>query len=711
MIKNLNLEDAAGDAIETSDLVAELQSALTDGDWFKQRCERAADVRFCRWDGQSEDGRKHRGANGGREVFPWEGASDVRIRTADEIVNDEVRMMLSSLRRAQFQAAGIGSEDLAQGQRVSQLLRWQIEVAMRDQLRREMELASQWRQHFGSAVTAVQWHQELRRVPQEVRIEDVVATAVAPMMAGVQTEEAAAELQQRGVMEILDPLMEEQWVEFLRQMYPLTKKSEARKALRELRETGLTMLDAAEVFGGGPRWTALQTFVDVFFPVNTWDIQRARWIAHRELVTETELTDRIETEGYDPDWVEQAINRKGSSLVETAGTRFGSGWRSTGWANAFNGTKDLIEIYHFYYKTLTDGGVPQVRKCVLHPGVTDLEGWSGPLPYDHGMYPYVLHQREHTARCILESRGVAELADTWQAEIKAQRDARVDRTSLSTLPPVLVPPTRGAMRLQFGPGVQWPRRKGEDFEWMKTPPFDQGSIEIERATERSIDRYFGRISETNPPDRAMLYQQFLIDGWLGEIEQLAAMTLQLDQQYLPDEIAIRVMNAPVRMSRQEIQGKYDLQVVFDARNLNSELLKEKLELINTFVLPLDRFGAVDLAKMVQMTLGAVDPIMAEAVLQSVEAASEKQVAEEQDVLSKMVAGIEVPMEPQPGMNYGLRMQVLQEAVQKNPELQQMIAGRPVLQKMVQTRMEFLQFQAQQQQNAVTGRIGAQPVLG
>jgi hypothetical protein len=209
----------------------------------------------------------------------------------------------------------------------------------------------------------------------------------------------------------------------------------------------------------------------------------------------------------------------------------------------------------------------------------------------------------------------------------------------------------------------------------------------------------------------MLYQQFLIDGWLGEIEQLAGMTLQLDQQYMPDEIAIRVMNAPVRMSRQEIQGQYDLQVTFDARNLNSELLKEKLELINTFVLPLDRFGSVDLARMVQMTLGAVDPTMADAVLQSVEAASQAQVAEEQDVLAKMVAGIEVPMEPQPGMNYGLRMQVLQEAVQKNPELQQMISGRPVLQKMVQTRLEFLCFQAQQQQNAVTGRVGAKPVLG
>jgi hypothetical protein len=348
---------------------------------------------------------------------------------------------------------------------------------------------------------------------------------------------------------------------------------------------------------------------------------------------------------------------------------------------------------------------------VLHPGVPDLEAWRGELPYDHGKYPYVVHQREHLTRCILESRGVPELADSWQQSVKAQHDSRVDRTSLTTLPPVLVPPTRGAMRLAFGPGVQWPKRRGEEIEWMRVPQFDGGSIEIEKSTDRMIDRYFGRISETNPPDRAMLYQQHLIDGWLGELEQVAGMVLQMDQQYLPDDIAIRVANGPIAMNRAEIQGQFDMQMVFDVRNLNAELLKEKLELIQNMVLPLDRFGAVDLAKMVQFALGAVDPTMADMVLQDVETASQQQVTEEQDILAKMVAGIEVPMEPGPGINYQLRAQTLQEAVQKNPELQQMIQARPILQQMIEARMQFLTFQAQQQQNAVTGRVGAESVLG
>jgi len=133
-------------------------------------------------------------------------------------------------------------------------------------------------------------------------------------------------------------------------------------------------------------------------------------------------------------------------------------------------------------------------------------------------------------------------------------------------------------------------------------------------------------------------------------------------------------------------------------------------MINTMVLPLDQFGILDKAKMVQLALGAVDPMMADLVLQSMDAASDQQVKDEQDILARMVAGMETKMEPQPGMNYGLRMQVLQQSIQANPELQQMIQGREILQQMVEARLQFLGFQAQQQQNAVIGRVGASPVL-
>lgn len=701
------------EAVDPDVLISELTQAVTDGQWYGQRNARANDVRFCRWEGQSEDGKKHSAALG-RPARPWEGSSDVRIRTADEIVNDEVRMLLASMRRAGFQAVAIGTEDLENANRVTQLLRWQMGTQMRSELRRELELAAQWREHYGSALSCVEWQQELRRVSVPVTLEDAAMLFAEPELAVVQSQEEVPPILDAAMQAVVDVLREREITTVLGRAFPLATRSELRKAVRTLREGGVAEMDQAEVFNGAPRWSALQTFVDVFFPVNTWDIQRARWVAHRELVTESELRNRIETQDYDPDWVEKAVKQKGSSLSVIDGGWWAGRWGAAGAPRGISGwndeAKNLIEIFHFYYKQNTRGNVTEVIKCVTHPGVPEICGWSGRCPYEHGLYPYVVHQREYPARCILESRGVSELADTWQEEIKRQRDSRVDRTDLTTLPPVLVPVSRSALKLEFGPGAQWPKRKGEEFEWMRVPPFDQGSIEIEKATERTIDRYFGRISETNPADRAVLYQQHLVDGWLNEIEQLAAMTLQLDQQYLPDEIAIRVMGAPIRLSRAEIQGKFDFQMVFDVRNLNADLLKEKMELMNTYVLPLDRFGQVNTSVLLQMTLGAVDPQMAQMVLQSLDDASGKQVQEEQDVLTKMVAGMEPPMEPTPGMNYQLRLQTLQQAVQANPELQQMIQSRPILQQMIEARMQFLTHQVQQQQNAVIGRVGAQPVL-
>lgn len=691
-------------------LLAELDDAIADASWFGDRVERADDVRYCRWDGQSADGRKHAKALG-REPFPWDGASDCRIRTADEIVNDEVRMMISALRRATFQSVGIGTEDIERNTRVTQLLHWQIQTSMRDQMRRELELAAQWRQAYGSSATCVQWGQETRRVAVELTRDDAAAMLAAPafQQLGEQATEAdAAGLIQAAQQALDDPLQEDVAIAGIKQGFPLATKAELRSALATVRLGEVAELDQEEVFDGGPRIFALRIFTDIFFPPNTWDIQRARWVAHRELLTETELRDRIGSMGYDAEWVEKAIEQKGKSK-----NAMPSGWfagQSASWWRNIEDTDELIEVYHFFHRTTTRKNLVRVMHTVLHPGVPDITAWSGELDYDHGKYPYVIHQREHLSRTILDSRGIPELADTWQSEIKAQRDSRVDRTSLTTLPPVLVPPTRGAMRLTFGPGVQWPKRRGEEIEWMKVPPFDGASIEIEKATERNIDRYFGRMSENNPSDRAILYQQHLVDGWLGELEQIAGMILQLDQQYLPDEIAIRVASAPIRMNRQEIQGQYDTQIIFDVRNMNAEMLKEKLELINTMVLPLDRFGAVDLAKMVRLTLGAVDPVVAELVLQDVGAASKQQEEEELSILADMVAGIERPMEPMPGTNYALRLQILQGAIGKNPEIQQMIASRPILGQMVEARMKFLAFQTQQIENATTGKVGSKPVL-
>ena len=115
-------------------------------------------------------------------------------------------------------------------------------------------------------------------------------------------------------------------------------------------------------------------------------------------------------------------------------------------------------------------------------------------------------------------------------------------------------------------------------------------------------------------------------------------------------------------------------------------------------------------KLIEYGMSGIDPSMAENVLVPVEAANQKQVSDEQDALAKMIAGIEPPMDPQPGMNYQLRLQVLQQSIQQNPEMQRRIAAQPDTAALIENRVKFLTFQTQQQTNAQIGRVGTAPTM-
>jgi hypothetical protein len=707
-LERIGALDAGGDLGENLEVLsAELIQSTRDAFWYYTRSEHAYASRLNVWSGQSADGRKH-GSDLNAQPFPWEGASDMRPRVIDAALNEQVMLMMQAFTRANPQAVAMDSGDIEYAEKVSTLLKYVLWNQMRPQIRRELQLAANWRQTYGSAVTAVMWDQQLRRTSQEITLD-----GLATMLAATEDPQQLEAVKQQVMEQVMDPLREEENLRTLMGMSPILKKGPARYCLKMLQQTGRCEIPVPEVFSAMPRWSALLPMVDIFFPVITDDIQRAPWVAHRERLTESELRDRINTHGYDADWVEKAVKRKGFVVdTLTSNLLLLSESRRNFWGILDYERRDLIEIFHFHRKSVDDDGIPNVWNTVLCLGVRDCVGLDEALPYEHGQYPYVVHQREQISRTILESRGIPSIADTWEHEIKVQRDARTDRTSISVLPPILVPASRGAMNLSFGPGTKWPSRRGEEISWMQIPPGDGSSIEVEKAAQTTLDQYLGRMTGNCPPQLAQLHQQDLVDGWLIEMRQVVAQTLQLCQQYMGEDQVVRIvgpLSRPWNAGRGEIQGMMDVSLEFDTRDLNHELLKEKFGLLQT-VLANDRFGRVDYSKFTELMFRAIDPNMAGAVLQPMDQATQAQVSDEQSALTQMVAGIEPPMQPQTGMNYQLRLQTLQQSIQMNPELQQMIAARPVLSKMVENRIKFLTFQIQQQGNAQIGRVGTAPVL-
>jgi hypothetical protein len=306
---------------------------------------------------------------------------------------------------------------------------------------------------------------------------------------------------------------------------------------------------------------------------------------------------------------------------------------------------------------------------------------------------------------------VPELVATQQSEIKVQRDYRSDRASLTILPPLKVPANRGKMEIVLGPAKQLPERRPGEFQWMAPPVNDMGTIEIEAATRRDVDEYFGVPRADMAPQRALLAQQDLVDTWLADMALILGQTFQLCQQYLDDIQFVRVaggLPTPFRASRQDIQGKYDLRLDFDARTLDSEALKIKLQGL-TQLIPLDTQGVIDRAGLVKFLFGSIDPNLSELLIRDAEAASQQEIDDEQVQFTKIAAGTEPPLKGE-GQNFQLRLQTLQNIIQSNPAIQQRLQQDQIFAAMLNARMESFAFQVQQQQNAQIGRVGAQPGL-
>jgi hypothetical protein len=313
---------------------------------------------------------------------------------------------------------------------------------------------------------------------------------------------------------------------------------------------------------------------------------------------------------------------------------------------------------------------------------------------------------------LLESRGIPELVQTAQEEIKIQRDFRSDRASISILPPVKVPANRGKFDLVLGPGMQIPERRPGEIEWMNPPRPDMGSIEVEAATRADVDNYFGRISDAVPQQRYMLHTQELIDSWLIDMKLCIAQTMALAQQYMtPEEVARITGNAQLAFnaSPQDIRGRFDITAEFDARLLDNEALGAKLDYLAKVLVPLDSFGVIDRAGLVKYMFQAVDPNLAGLLVQDIGAATAAEQEDEQTAFAKIAAGTEPPLK-EGGQNAQVRLQTLQQIIQSNPAVQQRYQQDEIFRKMIDARAQAFQFQLQQQQNAVIGRTGAQPAL-
>ena len=693
MDKNDTLETTGIRKPDIRRIETELDQACEDSNIYAGRMSQVRSWWLNEWGDQSVDGRNWGGVDSSGkaiEVFPWMGCSDSRLRIVSTIIQEHVTLSLAAFWSAKKQAKSIRPFVSGRETNVTQkMLDWRVGTQMKRELIRELPTALLWRFGGGLSFIKVEWEQqrELAYVPITLDMIGEISSAL-----------GLGDVMDR----ILDPdkAYDKDLITVLQSLSPVLPTAEARTVLNELRESGQSELPVASLRVNKPKWTARRPIYDILFPSETCDIQQTRFTAERELISESELTDRIVTDGYDPDFVEEALKHKGV---------FSSWWPVTLWNNNINSNRDLVELTHFMSWRL-DNDVPCLYNTIFNQAASSgnepLYAVHEKFKYDHQQIPLVALRRSYMYRPLLSSIGIAEEAYTDELDIKRQQDGINDHTDIVRKPPAILPTMRAqAMANQYGPGGVMTAMRPESVVYPPLPPWDNTPLLAMEMVQQRLDRRYPITGGAVDPEIKALWRQRITQEVNSELDLALEQTLQLMQQYETDEDIAKVAGGePWEYSAKDIQGQYTVSTTIDINMIDTERANMKLDNLAK-MMPYKESGVI-----FNMMANIIDPDLADALNadQASPVAMEKEVSDEYSAIGQILAGMEA-RKPQNAMNQ-LRLQTIQQILM-DPATMQKLQMDEVAQKRIQNRMQYFQDQIQQfQVNPQIGKTLTHPTF-
>lgn len=636
-------------------------------------------IRFCRWNNQWQDGRKHdlpgdpKGA-----ALPWDGASDCRPFVADDIINEGAAMLTAAFWRAMVQPGSSGSE--AESYAVA-LIEHLVFNQLAGQLLDEVELSANYMLHYGWCMLAPRWRRELGLKHYELKWDQIAEGAAAAQQAVQQAQEQGQPVDPllQGLaqlpMMIADPLMEEAAVEFLRSYYdeyvskqvpedlrdrvPQTTAAQARKVVRELRVSRSARTALPYLCVNEPEITALKPWDEVFIPPELTTENEI--VFQVERISETTLRSRELSDALDPKWVELALTKKGqwtSSALPIGETRGVAGNLASGNASPVpvqasgpnDGKTGPIEIVHAVYKGVDEWGVPGVYCTTFHRDIKTTQSGHD-LYAKHSLVegvnraelPYTGLTRERWNRSLTSSRSVPEMVHTQQNLVKGFLDSLIDRSSITVLPPVNVYESPMDVEYHFGPARKNYCRPGREPQFMQMPAGTGmvDGLQVHNVIRQGVDNRFGMLSEDVPVPRQQTAQEKLVRRFLMSWTRALQQTLAFYQKHGDDAEFARITGAEPGWleARRNVPNLLGGVLDFDVRELDSELNMKRIEAFNTVALPHDINGIYDRVLWAQdMARGILGPRAAKRLVRPQAAASEALKEKAQLQVLKMFAG-------------------------------------------------------------------------
>ena len=646
-------------------------TCLVDLDYYFESCLRSYNDRRNIWDGKSDDLRKN-GAN----AFPWQGASDQEVNVVGERIDMYVSLFDQALARSHIKAFPTSMAAMPKAAVVSGFLKWMRSSYIPD-FKRQMELGGNYLMEKGIMVSYVGWNREKRSYLQSVSLEQIA--------------EASPDL----VELILSAQDDEMLLDLIQQSFPDLSTKRAKKAIKDLRKMGVAEIPLPRQTVDSPVVYACAPDGEVMFPSYISDPQRAPYMFWRTFLTAQELEKKVTNEGWDEKWVENAIKTlRGKDSMYLDGEKVKTQTRLP-----ITDDNDLVMVVYAYQRLIDEeDGSEGIYCTVFHPqtdGFAKHELLNG---YDD--YPFVVTRLANDQKRMYEVQTFSDILRGPQMQIKTERDSRIDRASLATLPPIMHP--AGRPPSDWGPGRRVPYRRLGEIAFGPIPPRDDGSVESELSMRSQADRAIG-LDLTNPLSSAR--QQYYIGKFLDHVKDVLTMAWKLYQRMGPDEVFFQVTGNPNPqvMTKGSPDENYSIIVSFDSLASDPETAETQLKNMVSLV-QLDRNGILDVNKLLEFAASSINPIFADYVLQPVEESQQKVQKNVTDDLAKIFAGIEVPAQPNGAQ---IAMQLVQAYVQQ-PDIAARAQSDEAFAARLQKYAGAYQFQLQQAQNAEIGKIGVAP---
>jgi hypothetical protein len=720
-------------------------------------------TRFCRWDHQSADGLKHKEANSDEEPEPFEGASDMRVRSADMLINEDVMLLVLSAMRAQINFKGTESKDAKRAGNMAILMRWLIRNHFGVKWVRELlKLANYFTGDSpGVALLGIVWRHEISLKMETLTAEELMKLYLDQVMKvlaenaegslpelgqGMQNEESGTreptpaggeisnltfqisneELQAQAAQAAEDfktALASEESDDFLAaklaEFFPGIRPARAKKVISELRKTGRAEFPVPYIKQNGPDIEALRLNEDWFIPLNTTEFQTARVWFKAQWLTKTQIIERKISEGWSDEFIEKVIgkrqkdgSRAGGHEGEAAFPDYVRDENGNIVTRATSYYKGLYQILTAFYQATNEDGVPGKYFVVFHNDVDVAATERRLIDYAHGGYPGHEFRREVLTSRLCDSRGVAELAGTYQGLEKIYCDSFGDHAQLAGVPPIITRNRQRMGALHIKPLMELPAKRDGDFAWMTPPQYPRTVVDMVKELRRQRDEYFGRTNPEVAPDIVQLQREFKVLWWLMNLREGLVQVFQLCQQYMPDSMIQRITNRkgePLFKSREEIQGQFDLELQFDPRDLDPEYLERVGKIVKDLLMPMDRDKTIQTAAIVSAFMWRISPDLAEAALVDVDQANQAETAAEIRAYQEIRAGSEPDLPDDGSINYALRLQLYEQMEAMNPDIYKDMAPDKLA--IMQSRLRRLQALAQQfGENVEIGREGGRRAL-